>query len=150
MTTLMRSNPVRVLAALAALVVTATPGRADDAKAGAKDNKLVGTWKLVSAKFRGEDREIKGTTIKYVTPTHFIWLTYGDDGQVSVSMGGPCTIDGDKYEETPEYGVGPIVNAYKGKLQSFTWKVDGNKWHHQGKLSGGFEIEEVWERVEKK
>jgi hypothetical protein len=150
MTTLVRSNPVRVLAALAALLVTTSAGHADDGKAPPKDQKLVGTRKLVSAKFRGEERTLNGTTIKYVTPTHFIWLTYGDDGQITRSMDGPCKIDGDKYEETPEYGVGPIVKAYKEEVQSFKWKVDGNKWYHSGRLSGGSEIEEVWERVEKK
>jgi len=150
MTTLVRWSPVRILAALAALLVTTSAGRADDAKAGAKDDRLVGTWKLVSAKWGGKEAPVGGNRIKCVTPTHFIWVSYGDDSQVVSSLGGTYTIDGDKYEETPEFGVGPVLKSLKGKVQSFTWKVDGNKWYHTGKLSDDFAIEEVWERVERK
>jgi hypothetical protein len=38
----------------------------------------------------------------------------------------------------------------KGKAQTFKWKVEGNRWHHTGKLDKGPTIDEVWERVEKK
>ena len=40
------------------------------------------------------------------------------------------------------------LHGLKGKPQSFTWKVEGNKWLHSGTLSSGATIEEVWERVE--
>jgi hypothetical protein len=143
------SNSVRVLATIVALAVT-TAGRADVPKPAAKENKLVGVWKLVSAKYDGKEQTIRGTHLKHVTPTHFIWVTHDDAGQVSSPLGGPYKLDGDKYEETPEYGVGAILKSFKGKTQSFTFKVEGNKWHHTGKLSGGLEIEEVWERVEVK
>lgn len=38
----------------------------------------------------------------------------------------------------------------KSKAQTFTCKVEGNKWYDNGKLSNGLTIDEVWERVEKK
>jgi hypothetical protein len=67
------------------------------------------------------------------------------------ALGGSYTLKDDTYEEIPEYGVGDqLLNALKGKAQSFKWKIEGNKWHHTGKLSTGQDIEEVWERVEKK
>jgi hypothetical protein len=31
-----------------------------------------------------------------------------------------------------------------------TWKLEGNKWYPNGKLSNGETIEEVWQRVERK
>ena len=55
-----------------------------------------------------------------------------------------------KYEETPEYGISNDFKLLKGKAQSFKWKVEGNKWYHNGKLSSGTTIEEVWERVQNK
>jgi hypothetical protein len=50
----------------------------------------------------------------------------------------------------PEYGISEDFETIKGKAQTFKWQVDGNKWHHSGKLSNGLTIEEVWEKVEKK
>ncbi|HKQ76982.1 MAG TPA: hypothetical protein VJ810_25025 [Blastocatellia bacterium] len=52
-----------------------------------------------------------------------------------------------------EYGGGSIAEVFKdlkGKPQMFECKVEGNKWRHNGALSNGLTIEEVWERVEKK
>src|SRR4029079_16275891 len=85
-----------------------------------------------------------------VAPTQFLWADYDKDGIIRSALGGPYTVTGDKYEETPEYGVGSLVKSFKGKLQKFTWKVVGNKSYHNGKLDGGTTVEEVWERVEVK
>jgi hypothetical protein len=75
---------------------------------------------------------------------------YDKDGKVDAALGGPYTLKGDKYEETPEYGIGDVLELLKGKPQSFECKVEANKLHQNGKLSSGLTIEEVWERVEKK
>ena len=115
-------------------------------------NKLVGTWKMVSGKYGGKEVKYpEGIThIKHVTPTQFMWATYDQGGMVARAAGGSYKLDGDAYEETPEYGIGADFELIKGKVQSFKWKVDGNKWYHDGKLSNDLTIEEVWERVEKK
>jgi hypothetical protein len=137
-----------VAAAFAPACLAAEP-KQDEAK---PENKLVGTWKLVSAKYDGKDFEFPEgiTMIKHVTPSHFMWATYDKNGKVSRAAGGPYTLKADKYEETPEYGVSEDFEAIKDKTHSFTWKIDGKKWYHNGKLSSGLTIEEVWERVEKK
>jgi hypothetical protein len=116
------------------------------------ENKLVGTWKQVKAKFRGNDVKIpEGTTqLKHVTPTHFMFVDFDKDGKFIDAFGGPYTLKGEKYEETLEYGVGDVFKILKGKPQSFECKVEGNKWYHNGTLSNGLTIEEVWERVEPK
>lgn len=125
-------------------------------KAEAKpDNELVGTWKLVSAKYNGQENKLPEgiTMLKHITPVQFMWAIYDKDGKVESALGGPYTLKGDKYEETPEYGLADTLDSLKdlkGKIQSFTWKIKGNKWYHDGKLSSGVTIEEVWERVEKK
>jgi hypothetical protein len=139
----------RCLVVIIALAVTAAGARADDPKA---DNKLVGTWKLVSAKYGGNEHKFPegSTMLKHVTPTQFMWATYDKDGTVTRAAGGGYTLKGETYEETPEYGLSSDFDLIKGKAQTFTWKIDGNKWHHNGKLSNGLTIEEVWERVEMK
>lgn len=139
----------KILAVVFALVISVSVVRADDAK---PDNKLVGSWKVTSAKYDGKEvkRPDGYTHVKHVTPTHFMWAIYDGDGKVEAALGGSCTLKGNEYTEVPEYGMGGVLEELKGKPQVFTWKVEGNKWYHTGKLSSGLTIEEVWERVEKK
>jgi hypothetical protein len=148
----MRQIVVAVLLLSVTFVVAATRTAADEQGDAKKQNKLVGTWKLTSAKYGGEEFKFPEgtTTIKHVTPTQFMWATYDKDGTVFRAAGGGYTLKGDVYEETPEYGISPAFAVVKGKAQTFKWKVEGNKWYHNGKLSNGLTIEEVWERVEKK
>jgi hypothetical protein len=110
--------------------------------------KLVGTWTLVSAKYGGQDFKFpEGMThIKHVTPSQFMWATYDKDGVVSRAAGGSYTLKDEMYEETPEYGLGGDFDTIKGKAQKFRCKIDGDTWHHDGELSNGLTIEEVWER----
>lgn len=143
----------RCLAVMIALAATGAAAMGDEPKAEtATDNKLVGTWKCVSTKYGGEEvqRPDGYTHLKHVTPTQFMWAIYDGEGRVGAALGGSYTLKGDEYVETPEYGLGGVLDQLKGKPQSFTWKVEGNRWYHNGKLSSGLTIEEVWERVEKK
>jgi len=157
----MRQISMAVLVSLVAVAVSTfltsgTSGRstaADPKKAKASaENKLVGTWKQVKAKFRGNEVKIpEGTTqLKHITPTHFMFVDFDKDGKFIDAFGGPYTLKGEKYQETLEYGVGDVFKLLKGKPQSFECKVEGNKWYHSGTLSNGLTIEEVWERVEPK
>ena len=141
------------LAVIIALAVTVATARSAESKPDAKsDHKLVGTWKLVSAKYGGQQSSLPEslTTLKHVTPSQFMWATYDKDGTVTRAAGGGYTLKGEVYEETPEYGFSSDFDLIKGKAQTFKWRVEGNKWYHNGKLSDGLTIEEVWERVEKK
>src|SRR5215470_14061727 len=113
------------------------------------ENKLVGTWKQVKAKFGGNDAKLPegNTQLKHITSTQFMYVDFDKDGKVIDAFGGPYTLKGEKYEETLEYGVGDVFKILKGKPQSFECKVEGNKWYHSGTLSNGLTIEEVWERL---
>jgi hypothetical protein len=148
----MRRTLIIALALLAGFSVKSGPARSDEPKKPQPQAALVGTWKLVSAKY-GE-REFKfpeGTSmVKHITPTHFMWATHDAEGKVWRTAGGPYTLKGEEYVETPEYGISQDFDIIKGKAQTFKCKVDGNKWHHNGQLSNGLTIEEIWERVEKK
>ena len=113
-------------------------------------NKLVGTWKLVSANYGGRESTLpkEATTLKHVTPTHYMWVTFDKDGQVTRTQGGPYVFDGGVLKSTPEYGLGREFEAIKEKQQLFKVKFDGNRWTQSGTLSTGTTLEEVWERVE--
>jgi hypothetical protein len=113
------------------------------------ENKLVGTWKQVKAKFGGKEATFPegNTQLKHITSTHFTFVDFDKDGKFIDAFGGPYTLKGERYEETFEYGVGGVFNMFKGKPQSFECKVEGNKWYHKGTLTSGLTIEEVWERV---
>jgi hypothetical protein len=164
MTTLVKSKATKARALIGAaqaagclviiaLTLAAATAQSAEAKADTKsENKLVGTWKLVSAKYGGEEFKFEEglTTVKHVTPTQFMWASYDKDGKVTRAAGGDYTLKGEVYEETPKYGISEDFDEIKGKAQTFKWKVEGNKWYHNGKLSNGLTIEEVWERVEKK
>ena len=117
---------------------------------GATANKLVGTWKLVSANYGGRESTLpqNATTLKHMTPTHYMWVSFDKDGQVTRTGGGPYTFDGEALKSTPEYGLGPDFEAIKGRRQSYQCKVEGNRWTQSGTLSNGTTLEEVWERVE--
>jgi hypothetical protein len=151
-----RSSKFSALCLVVAIAIAATSAiaRADDPKAESKggENKLVGTWRLISAKYGGMEFKFpEGTTmVKHVTPAQFMWATYDKDGNVSRAAGGTYSLKGEVYEETPEYGVGNDFELIKGKSHVFKWKVDGKNWFHDGKLSNDLTIEEVWERVDKK
>jgi len=146
------AEAIRCLLLIGALAVTTATVGAGEPKGDTKsENKLVGTWKMVSAKYGGQEFKFEEgiTTVKHVTPTQFMWASYDKDGKVTRAAGGGYTLKGEVYEETPQYGISTDFEEIMGKPQTFKWKIEGNKWYHNGKLSNGLTIEEVWERVEK-
>jgi hypothetical protein len=125
----------------------AAPAAAEDATA----NKLVGTWKIVSAKYGGQQSTLPKvyTTLKHITPTHFMWATYDEVGKVTRTGGGSYAFNGMTLEETPTYGLGADFDVVKAKRQTFECKVEGKSLYLNGTLSNGRTLEEVWELVEK-
>lgn len=149
----MRETAFRGLGLIVGLAVAMPLGSAADPKDGEKEkSSLVGTWKLVSAKYGGKEHKFDEgtTTVKHVTPAQFMWASYDKDGKVTRAAGGAYTLKDGKYEETPEYGMSGDFDAIKGKAHTFTCKLDGDKWYHEGKLANDLTIEEVWERVKAK
>ncbi len=121
-------------------------------KKDAFEQQVIGTWKMVSARFG--DREIDmatfGVTLKHITPTGFVWVSYDSQTKVvSRAAGGAYTLKGDQYEELPQYGFGPDFEVIRDKPQSFRVRIEGSKLYQSGSLSNGLKIEEVWERYKK-
>ncbi|MBW3599822.1 MAG: hypothetical protein KY475_21445 [Planctomycetes bacterium] len=136
--------------ALVVSVVLATQTVADESKDDPEaEINLVGTWKLVSAKYGGQESTLPqaATTLKHITPTHYTWLTYGEDGTITRGAGGTYTLEGDEFTQTGMYDVEPR-KLLKGK-NTYKCRVEGNKWYHTGMLANGLTIDEVWERIEK-
>ena len=112
---------------------------------------LVGTWEMTKEKY-GDAKELTPATtdhkaIKFVTDTHFIWIWVDPKTKkITTSMGGRCELKGDAYTEIPDFATEGL-EAYLGKEQKFTAKVEGDQWTHSGQLSEGQRIEEVWKRV---
>src|SRR5262245_26241063 len=153
MTGFLKFNRIPCVAVMITLAGLTATCRADEPKGPAKvDHKLIGTWKLVSAKYGGKESSLpqSSTTLKHVTPTQFMWASYNKDGKVTRTAGGGYALNGENYEESPIYGFSSDFDIVGGKTHKFTCKVEGNKWYHNGALSSGLTIEEVWEREEKK
>jgi hypothetical protein len=115
--------------------------------------KLVGAWQLTGIRVEGEKefQPVPKTLhrIKLVTPTHFTWVQYNPDTKiVEWAAGGRCEQGDARYVEHIEYAVGPAgLTQLIGHTQTFTFRVEGDKWYHAGTLTTGNKIEEMWERV---
>ncbi|MFM8326725.1 MAG: hypothetical protein ACKN9U_17835, partial [Pirellulaceae bacterium] len=72
--------------------------------------KLVGSWRIVSASFGGVPSELHRTsiTLKHITPVHLIWIGYQpEDRRIFRSAGGSWKVVNGKYIETMRYGLDP-------------------------------------------
>ncbi len=117
-----------------------------------KPTPVDGAWKLVERKIGGAlDYEKLPESVqmtKYVTGGRYVW-TVVRDGRVLSAAGGTYAVDGDKYTENVEYIHGQGQAPMVGKSFEFTWKIDGNTWHHKGVIkinNQDFNIDEKWER----
>src|SRR4051812_7961301 len=94
----------RTLALAAVAWLAAAPaGRPADPPAAAPPvHPLVGTWRVASAKYGGQEvpRRAGYVTVKHVTPTQFMWASHGPDGKVTRAAGGSYTVKGAEYVET--------------------------------------------------
>ena len=99
-----------------AMIVVLLIGVLDSSKASADEpkkaeNQLLGTWKLVSAKYGGEDVKFPegSARIKHVTAIQFMWADYDKDGKWQGALGGSYSMKENKYEEVPEYGSEEVL-----------------------------------------
>ena len=114
---------------------------------------LEGAWRLVAFK-SGNAKEFfkmpEGSQhIKIITGGRFVW-TSTKEGTIVRSGMGRCQILGDKYTEHYEQVLDEKDRWFVGTEQSFTWRIEGNQWHHTGVLKSGtgrVEISEIWERM---
>jgi hypothetical protein len=150
----MRFFAIPLLAMIISFTSTTPSLAADEPRPDSKlGDKLIGTWKLVSAKpcmgdKKADCRRERRPSSTSPGPVHVAflrarWPAHEGYRRELHAQGGT------DYVESPEYSVSGDFDLIKGKAQSFTCKIEGNKWFHNGKLSNGLTIEEVWERVQK-
>jgi hypothetical protein len=119
--------------------------------AAADPHPLIGTWKKVAGR-DSKDGEWQNfpaevTMLKHITGTHVSWSVFRNDTkEIIAAMGGSISIDGDKYVESVDHGLGNVTNLL-GQKQPFTWKIEGTKFTQAGTLSNGVYLEEQFERV---
>ncbi len=111
---------------------------------------LIGTWKLLSAKYGGEESIVSKdlTYLKFYTKTHFCSVLYPEDGLVRQTVGGTYYFSGNDCIENVEF-VGDKHIPIKNTKSTFQVDVKKNKLYIKGFFAdGATPLEEVWERIE--
>ncbi len=150
----MRSTTFLVLLVCALVFVD---GKSSHTADPVVDHQLVGTWKLVSVRNGGYPDLFnygplsKRETIKHITPTHFMTVTYGENGTVLWGSGGTYKLKEVQHTETIEYGIAPFEKPFKGKgiSRSFDINISGANLRLTESIPDGTR-EELWERIESK
>lgn len=112
---------------------------------------ISGTWKLETYRYGNNSSAFTSATdgmprIKLITDNSFQWASYdASTKKIMESAGGSYTLEGDSYTEMLEYGFN--MDTYVGTKSAFKIKVENDMLFLSGKLSTGYPIEEVWQRV---
>jgi len=138
-----------MVAVIALLATCATTGKKEISVE--RTNSLLGTWELKLYKYGSSNSAFTPAStvtgrFKMITDTHFMWVSYDKTSKIVLSSaGGTYTLEGDKYTESIDFGLG--MNSYLGTKPTYTIKTEGDKLFLTGNLTEGYQIEEVWERV---
>ncbi len=121
-----------------------------------QENKLEGTWELVSGKLTLPDQTIElprtgsEREIKVLNKTHFATILQDTSTNEIYSNAGTYEITEDTYTEHQEFNSGITMI---GKTYSFKSKIEGDKWTISGPVEKpgadipDWKIHEVWKRV---
>jgi len=118
--------------------------------AQAPANHIEGSWRLVSQRSIYPDTIIVTLnvppSIKILNSTHFSWGYQSDNGAEVLAGGGRYSIENDTlYTEYIEYHTS---EALVGAAINFSAHIVGDLWYHVGDFPSGFQLEEVWRRIE--
>ncbi|MCY4225198.1 MAG: DUF4488 domain-containing protein [Bacteroidetes bacterium] len=118
--------------------------------AQAPANHLEGSWRLVSQRSIYPDTIIVTLnvppSIKILNSTHFSWGYQSDNGAEVLAGGGRYSIESDTlYTEYIEYHTS---EALVGAAVPFSAHIVGDLWYHVGDFPSGFQLEEVWRKIE--
>lgn len=124
---------------------------------GVNTENITGTWELQELKSSPEALPFSYPDfinyVKLITPTHFVWVQYNDDGdEVSGAGAGTYSYSGDEYRETIEM-MYPSGNGLLGGEVVFKCEIDDNRWSHYctsfemaGASTDTIYIDEKWAR----
>lgn len=114
-------------------------------------NPFIGTWELVSAIHDGSESNLSNryTIHKHITPTHFIWVWVDPNTEtIEMSCSGTYSFTEKTFTGQTTYGYGRVFRNNRNKTNTLSWRIDENKWYHEGRLENEAIIKEVWQRVE--
>lgn len=160
------SLPAVILLLVAIACATAAPDERP-ARLAQQDCPVQGAWELVSATVDGEPQVREGwRQLKLVTRTHYTWVgqepgpttlqTAADSLAAFATIGfgaGSYRVTPTTYTERLELFSNP---EYIGREATFSCRVEGDRWYHEGELpifEGGREtarvrLAEVWRRLD--
>jgi len=123
-----------------------------------ESNDLVGTWELKELKQQPDEDFFSYPDFinykKLITPSHFVWIQYNDDGdEVTGAGSGTYSYNGKEYREQIQM-IYPTGNNILGSQITFNCDVEGNRWNHFASsiLQDGVEtdsiyIDEIWAKI---
>lgn len=133
---------------------TPAPRPADDAREYAQEHALEGVWVLVGTRATGAasvEPPPRGTQrLKYVSARRFASLTLEGDSIVR-ALAGSCRLGVGEYEESVESVLLPNDRWMLRREFGFTWRLDGDRWVHEGSMrgpGGTITVHEIWQRLE--
>ncbi len=129
---------------------------------------IEGTWVLKKYKDQDSDKPDEWVSYgdeiiyeKYITPTHFVWVSYDQNTmKLTGAGGGTYEFDGSIYKEDIKFFYPPGSNEL-GQAIPFTHEMKGGEWYHTGYAKimdmdintgdmiqvDSMKIEEIWERT---
>lgn len=115
---------------------------------------LEGVWLLVGTRAPGSDGISPPADdtqrLKYVSARRFASLTLKGDSIVR-AIAGSCRLGIGEYEESIESVLRPDDRWMLRREFGFAWRLDGDRWVHEGTVQGpggATSVHEVWQRVE--
>ncbi|SIO62432.1 hypothetical protein SAMN05444166_7045 [Singulisphaera sp. GP187] len=121
------------------------------ADAGADQTDLVeGVWRIVGVNGHegGNYQKPPYDEYKIMSAGHYLWLSFSPEtGKVLRSGGGEYSIRDGKYKAQIEYSNSEDLLVLAGQEYKGTFKLEGKKWYHFGKVPNGAVFDELWERV---
>jgi hypothetical protein len=108
----------------------------------------MGTWEYVEGKYATEAGYVSATapeltSVKIVSENHFSYITQ-KKGKFLYAGGGPYKLENNHFIETVAYGN---VESLLGKTMAFSYKIEGDLWHHTLHENGKLVESEIWKRV---
>lgn len=131
------------------LAVLSCQTTAMNSQSDAQSHPLLGSWEMVSGRWTFPDGTVRTAdttqlrSLKVVGPARFVFITSRTDGEFVRAAGGRYTISGNTYSEHLDQASDADM---RNETYTFTWRVDGDTWFHNGEHEG-LRLEEVWRRA---
>jgi hypothetical protein len=112
---------------------------------GEPGRQLLGAWDQVFP----PDAPKSIRTIKYITPTHFTWVTYDrENKRVLAAGGGTWSLRDGEYVEDCEFSTEDIAQLRGGSFP-FEFRIDGDRWIQKGGPDRAIRDDQTWTRLKR-